>query len=133
LFVSVLDKAIPERNSEIIGLTVETVGHEWRELGESFPPAKDTTVKAGLNERRRARNAVFGVVLTLRRVAMASEAGKFEEAARLYADYQRDAAAAADVLKAAERYSLFDPAVRAEHFRALDRLVDMADGRSSKR
>ena len=133
LFVSVLDKAIPERNREIIALTVETVGHEWRELGEKFPPAKDTTVKGGLSERRQARNAVFGVVLTLRRIAMASEAGKFDEAARLYAEYRRDAVAAATTLKGAEKFSLFDPAVRAEHFRALDRLVDMAAGRSPKR
>jgi cytochrome c peroxidase len=133
LFVSVLDKAIPERNREIIALTVETVGHEWRELGENFPPAKDTTVKGGLSERRHARNAVFGVVLTLRRIAMASEAGKFDEAAQLYAQYRHDAVVAATALKAAEKFSLFDPAVRAEHFRALDRLVDMADGRSPKR
>jgi hypothetical protein len=129
----VLDQAIPERNHEIVTLTVETVGHEWRELGENFPPAKDSTVKGGLSERRRARNAIFGVVLTLRRIAMASEAGKFDEAGRLYADYRRDATTAGATLKAAEKFSLFDPAVREEHFRALDRLVDMADGRSPKR
>ena len=133
LFVTVLDKAIPERNHEIIALTVETVGHEWRELGEHFPPAKDSTVKGGLNERRRARNAIFGVVLTLRRIAMASEAGKFEDAARLYTDDRRDATAAAATLKAAQKFSLFDPAVREEHFRALDRLVGMAEDRLSKR
>jgi cytochrome c peroxidase len=133
LFVSVLEKAIPERNSEIIALAVETVGHEWRELSEKFPPAKDSTVNRGLKERRRARNAVFGVVLTLRRIAMASEAGKFEEAARLYADYRRDVAAVGETLKAAEKFSLFDPAVREEHFRALDRLVDMADRGSPKK
>jgi cytochrome c peroxidase len=132
LFVSVLDKAIPERNREIIALTVETVGHEWRELGEKFPPAKDSTIKGGLAERRRARNAVFGVVLTLRRIAMASDAGQFDEAMHLYAEYRRDATAAAATLQAAEKFSLFDPAVREEHFRALDRLVDMADGRSPK-
>ena len=132
LFVSVLDKAIPERNREIIALTVETVGHEWRELGENFPPAKDSTVKGGLSERLHARNAVFAVVLTLRRIAMASEAGKFDEATRLYAEYRRDATVAATTLKAAEKFSLFDSAVREEHFRALDRLVDMADGRSPK-
>jgi cytochrome c peroxidase len=133
LFVSVLDTAIPEHNREVIGLTVETVGHEWRELGEKFPPAKDSTAKGGLAERHRARNAVFGVVLTLRRIAMASDAGKFDEAARLYAEYRRGATSAAAILQAAEKFSLFDPAVREEHFRALDRLVDMADGRSPKR
>jgi hypothetical protein len=133
LFASVLDRAIPEKNREIIGLTVETVGHEWRELGESFPPAKDSTVKGGLSERRAARDAVFNIVLTLRRIAMASEAGKFDEAARIYGGYQTDAATAVGTLKAAESYSLFDPAVREEHFRALDRLVDMAKVDSSKR
>jgi cytochrome c peroxidase len=133
LFASVLDRAIPEKNREIIGLTVETVGHEWRELGESFPPAKDSTVKGGLSERRAARAAVFNIVLTLRRIAMASEAGKFDEAARIYGGYQTDAATAVRTLKAAESYSLFDPAVREEHFRALDRLVDMAKVDSSKR
>jgi hypothetical protein len=133
LFAGVLDKAIPQHNHEIIGATVETVGHEWRELGESFPPAKDPTVKGGLNERRRARDAVFDVVLTLRRIAMASEAGKFDEAARLYAGYRQDAVRAGETLKAAETYSLFNPAVREQHFRALDRLVDMAEGSSTKR
>jgi cytochrome c peroxidase len=133
LFASVFDKAIPQQNREIIGMTVETVGHEWRELGENFPPAKDPTVKGGLDERRRARDAVFDMVLTLRRIAMASEAGKFDEAARIYAGYRRDAVAAGQTLKAAEAYSLFNPVVRQEHFRALDRLVDMADGSSTKR
>jgi cytochrome c peroxidase len=132
LFAGVLGKAIPQRNREIIAMTVETVGHEWRELGENFPPAKDPTVTGGLNERRHARNAVFGVVLTLRRIAMASEAGKFGEAARLYAGYRQDAAAAGKTLKAAETYSLFNPAVREQHFRALDRLVGMANAVSSK-
>jgi cytochrome c peroxidase len=132
LFVSVLDTAIPARNREIIALTVETVGNEWRELGENFPPAKDSTVKDGLRERRRARNAVFSIVLGLRRIAMASEAGNFDRAAELYADYRKEALAAAPTLQAAESYSLFNPQVRAAHFRALDELVDMADRSSPK-
>lgn len=133
MFASVLDTAIPEHNQEIIALTVETVGHEWREVGENFPSAKNSTIKDGLAERRRARNTVFNLVLTLRRIAMASETGHFDQAAALYAEYRRDAAAAATTLKAAEKFSLFDPAVRAEHFRALDRLVGMAERRSPNR
>lgn len=133
VFAGVFDKAIPQHNREIIGLAVETIGHEWREVGENFPPAKDPTVKGGLKERLRARDAVFNVVLTLRRIAMATEAGKFDEAARLYTGYRQDAAAAGRALKDAETYSLFNPKVREEHFRALDRLVDMADGSSTKR
>jgi hypothetical protein len=64
---------------------------------------------------------------------MASEAGKFDDAAHIYAGYRHDAALAGQLLKAAEIYSLFNPTVRAEHFRALDRLVDMAEGSSTKR
>ncbi len=132
-FISVLDTAIPEHNREIIALTVETVGNEWRELGEAFPPAKDPSVTDGLRERLRARDAVRGLVLSLRLIAMASEAGRFDEAAQIYARYRAEAVAAADTLKAAERYSLYNPAVRAAHFKALDQLIDLAQGGLSGR
>jgi cytochrome c peroxidase len=131
LFVSVLDTAIPQRNREIIDLTVETVGNEWRELGENFPPAKDTTINVGLKERVRARDAVRTLVLTLRQVAMAAEAGRFDDAARAYADYRKQTAAAAERLKAAEPFSLFNPPVRDAHFKALDQLTAMAQAADS--
>jgi cytochrome c peroxidase len=126
LFVSVLDTAIPERNAELIDLTVETVGNEWRELGESFPPAKDSSVSEGLKERMRARDAVRNMVLTLRRVAMAAQAGNFDDAARAYSDYRKDAGEAGRMLKVAEPFSLFNPPVREAHFKALDRLTALA-------
>jgi hypothetical protein len=75
---------------------------------------------------------VFGIVLALRRIAMASETGDVAAAARLYAEDRRHAAIAGGTLKAAEAYSLFNPPVRAAHFRALDQLVDMADRGSPK-
>ena len=82
-FVSILDTAIPARNGEVIALTVDAVGNEWRELGESFPARSDTSVRGGLAERLRARGAVRGLVLTLRQVAMAAAGGDFDGARRL--------------------------------------------------
>jgi cytochrome c peroxidase len=125
-FVSVLDRAIPERNKEVIGLTVDAVGNEWRELGESFPAAKDTSVSGGLAERRRARGAAKDMVLTLRRIAMAAEGDDFDGAAQAYADYRGQLAEAGTDLKLAEAWSLFNPAVRQAHFAALRQLAQLA-------
>ncbi len=125
-FVSVLDTAIPERNREVIALTVDSVGNEWRELGENFPSAKDTSVSGGLSERLRARNASRDMVLALRRIAMAVDADDFILAARIYAEYRERATAAAADLKLAEPWSLFNPTVRTAHFAALKRLADLA-------
>ena len=125
-FAGVLDTAIPERNREIIALTVDQVGNEWRELGENFPGRADTSVRGGLPERLRARGAVRGLVLSLRQVAMAAEAGDFDAATQAYAEYRTEAASAAPDLKLAERWSLFNPQVRAAHFEALKKLADLA-------
>ena len=125
-FVSVLDTAIPERNKEIISLTVDGVANKWRELGESFPAAKDTSVDGGLAERRRARGAAKDMVLTLRRVAMAADGDDFAGAAQAYADYRSDVAATAADLKLAEGWSLFNSRIREAHFAALSQLARLA-------
>jgi cytochrome c peroxidase len=125
-FVSVLDTAIPARNKEVIALTIDAVGNEWRELGEKFPERSDTSVGGGLAERLRARGAVRDMVLTLRQVAMASESDDFVAAAQAYAAYRRRVKIAAVDLKLAERWSLFNPEVRQAHFAALKRLADLA-------
>jgi hypothetical protein len=125
-FVSVLDTAIPEHNQEVIALTVEAVGNEWRELGENFPERSDTSVGGGLKERLRARGAVRGLVLALRTIAMAASADDFDETGRAYADYRQRVAVAEPDLKLAERWSLFNPAVRVAHFSALRLLAGLA-------
>ena len=99
-FVSVLDTAIPARNKEVIALAVDTVGNEWRELGENFPERSDTSVSGGLTERLRAGDAVRGIVLTLRQIDMAAAAGDFDSTAQAYADYRQQAASAVADLKA---------------------------------
>ena len=59
-FVSVLDTAIPEHNKEIIALTVDAVGNEWRELAENIPEPQRhqrdrRPRRAPARERRSAR------------------------------------------------------------------------------
>jgi cytochrome c peroxidase len=125
-FVTVLDTAIPAHDRAVIEQTVDSVGNEWRELGENFPSHSDTSVSGGVLERRHARGAVSGLVLTLRRIAMTAEAGDFDGAAQAFADYRREVKLAAADLKRAERWSLFNPTVRQAHFAALQKLAELA-------
>ena len=125
-FVSVLDIAIPARDREVIALTVDSVGGEWREIGEQYPGRTNTSVSGGLTERLKARATTRDLVLTLRLIAMAAAADDFDRAATLYADYKRQAVAASGRLKLAEQWSLFNPSVHAAHFAALKQLADLA-------
>lgn len=124
-FVSVLDTAIPAHDTEVIVLAVESVGAEWREVGDNFPDRKDTSVDGGVAERLKARAGVRDMVLSLRRVAMAAQAGDFIEAARIYGDYKQVVATVTPYLRAAEPWSLYNPAVHDQHFTALRRLADL--------
>lgn len=125
-FVSVLDTAIPARNREVIALTVESVGSEWRELGENFSGHTDTSVEGGLKDRLRARAAIRNLVLTLRRIAMAVKSDDFGQAAQIYADYKHQVVAASAQIKLAETWSLFNPKVHEAHFAALKQLARLA-------
>lgn len=132
-FSSVLDIAIPERNSEIVALTTDALGNEWREFGEKFPGRTNTTISGGVKERLHARDAIRGVVLMIRRIAMAAADGDFSRAADSYAAYRQEAATAADILKQAEPYSLFNPKIWEAHFKAVKQLADIAkEGSGSK-
>lgn len=125
-FASVLDTAVPSHNQEIIALAADTIGNEWRELGENFPERSDPSVSGGIAERLQARGAVRDLVLTLRRVAMAASADDYDGATEAFADYRRQVVAAVPVLKAAEPWSLFNPVVRDAHFKALSQLAELA-------
>ena len=126
VFAGVLDTAIREHDAAIIAVAVDTVGGEWRELGERIPETKDTSVSGGLAERAKARGAVRQMVLALRQIDMAAERGDFDAAAEGYADYRAQMAPATTALAAAEPFSLFDPTVRRRHFAALARLDALA-------
>ncbi|RDV04092.1 cytochrome c peroxidase [Undibacter mobilis] len=125
-FASVLDVAIPARDAEVIRLTVDSVGAEWREVAEKFPDQKNTSIDGGLAERLKARAAVRDMVLALRRIAMAAQAGDFAEATSIYAEYKQTVAAVTPYLRTAEPWSLYNPAVHERHFTALRRLAELA-------
>jgi hypothetical protein len=127
-FASVLGVAIPNGDIEVIGLAVQTVGRELREMAEQFPALKDTTVEGGSEERLMARKTLKDLVLIVRRIGVAASAGRFDEAAAEYQSFRKRAALPTqNVLKTAQRWSLFDPAVHDSHFAGLRQLLKSAD------
>ena len=108
-------------------LAVHTVGRELRELVEQFPGQKDTTVEGGSEERFNARKELKNLVLMVRRIGVAAAAGHFDEAAAEYQNYRKLTFAAVPiVLKTAEPWSLFNPAVHKAHFAELRHLLQSA-------
>lgn len=125
-FASVLAVAVPAHDVKTIVLAVDTIGAELRELTEHFPGLRDTTVAGGREARARARLALKKMVLTLRRIDIAAARGDFDAAARAYAGYLRQARDAAALLRAAEQWSLFNPAVHDAHYAAMRQLLRAA-------
>ena len=123
-FASVLANAIPAGDRAVVALTVDTVGGELRELTEAFPDRKDATVTGGKEERALARAALKDRVLDLRRIGAAVAAGKLDEAAAEYDTYRKLMAAAVPLaLRAAEPWSLFNPAIHDAHYGALRQML----------
>ena len=115
-FSLLLAQAIAARDRAAIDLAVDTLGGEFRDLAEQFPSHRDTAVTGALVERRMARAAVKDVVIGLRRIAMAVSADDFAAAAAEYKTYyELTFARAMPLLRGAEPWSLFNPAVRAAH------------------
>lgn len=125
-FASVLETAIPAQDVAVISLTVDSVGRELRELTEHFPERKDTSVSGGLSQRNAARAALKELVLALRRIEIAASSGAFDTAEGEYKAYQSKMAEAVPKLKAAEPWSLFDPASHDAHFTAMQQIVRTA-------
>ena len=123
-FASVLEPAIATRDLDIVTLTVDTVGRELRDLAEQFPDRRNTIVTGGGEERRLARQGLKDLVLTLRRVGIAASSGRYDQAAEEYLNYRKLSFAAVPLaLRAAQPWSLFDPAIHDAHFAALRQLV----------
>lgn len=121
-FSSVLDSAIPEHNAAIVGLTVDTIDRELREMTECYPERKDPVVSGGLEQRAAARGALKQLVLQLRAIDGYSRSGQFAEAARALGQFQDSFAGTVPALEAAEPWSLFNREVHDAHFAALRRL-----------
>jgi hypothetical protein len=123
-FVTVLGTAIPAGDKDIVSLAVETIGHELRELTEQYPDRKNTSVSGGEQQRVLARTALKELVLTLRRIDMATTDGRSSDAAADYKNYRYLMAAAVPALLAsAEPWSLFNPAVHDSHYAALRQVM----------
>jgi hypothetical protein len=129
-FASVLSTAIPARDTAVITLVTDTVGGELRELTEKIPAPKDTNVSGGREQRRVARAALKDLVLCLRRIDLASAAGRFDEAVGEYMNFRKQIAAVPVPLQNAEPWSLLDPAVHDAHYTALRQLYEVANGSS---
>jgi cytochrome c peroxidase len=125
-FASVLNTAIPAHDNQIVGIAVDTVGAELRELTEHFPDHKDPTVTGGSEERRRARQALKEVVLSLRRIGLAGAANDFDAAMLEYSNYRHLIESAVPDLKRAQPWSLFDPKIHEMHYAALRRVSETA-------
>src|SRR5262249_46338731 len=110
-FASVLDVAIPAHNNEVIALAVHTVSGELRDLVEQFPGIKDTAVVGGVAERLAARQALKGLVLTIRLIGVNAAAGRYDESAVEYQNFRKlTFAAVPTVVRKAQPWSLFNPA-----------------------
>jgi hypothetical protein len=125
-FSSVLATAIPAQDNNVIALAADTIGGELREFSEHFPDRFDKTVSGGAQERAAARATLKELVLSLRRVAMGAAANDFAGAAAQYAAYDDQLAKIVPTLKAAEPWSLFNPAVHDAHYAGLREMVDAA-------
>jgi hypothetical protein len=125
-FASVLNTAIPARDTQVVSFAVDTVGVELRELTEHFPDHKDPTVTEGSAERRRARQSLKEVVLSLRRVGLAAAANDFDAAMLEYSNYRTLIQNAVPEMKRAQPWSLFDPKIHEMHYAGLRRVSETA-------
>jgi cytochrome c peroxidase len=123
-FTIVLGSAIAAGDKAIVSLAVDTIGNELRELTEQYPDRKNTSVSGGEQQRVLARTALKELVLTLRRIDMATADGRSSDAAADYKNYRYLMAAAVPALLAsAEPWSLFNPAVHDSHYTALRQVM----------
>lgn len=126
-FSSVLATAIPARDADIVALTCESVGNELRDMVEHFPGPLDPSVSGGEAQRAAARAGLKELVLQLRKTERDASAGQFDEAAADYKAYAGGLSEIDQPLKAAESWSLFNPAVHDAHYAALRQMVETAN------
>jgi Di-haem cytochrome c peroxidase len=121
-FSSVLDSAVAEHNGAVVGLTVDTIDRELRDLTESYPERKDSAVSGGLEQRTAARGSLKQLVLDLRSIEGYARAGQFEDAVTALARFHDSFTRIIPALEAAEPWSLFNREIHDAHFAALRRL-----------
>jgi cytochrome c peroxidase len=124
-FASVLATAIPAHDDDIISLAVNAVGGDLSDLTDRIPDKGETVVSGGEKERDLARRALKEVVAILGRIGSDAAGGKYDDAAGEYRTYNRFMTVGVPtVVGNAERWSLFNPAVRDAHYAALRQLLE---------
>lgn len=122
-FVSVLDKAIPAHDADVVSLTVDAVDNELRELTDKFPDHRDPTIDGGKTERQRARAVLKGMVLNLSRIELAASTGDFDKAATELHEYRYvTSASVGPALRAALPWSLLNPQIHDAHYAAMQQM-----------
>lgn len=123
-FATALDTALPQHDAVAATLVVDTLDRELRELTEKFPEPKDTSVSGGLEQRAKARVALKELVLSLREIALAIQAGRFDEATAGLSRYRDKMSSTITAMEAAKQWSLFDRPLHDTHFAAVRRLYE---------
>jgi hypothetical protein len=119
-FSSVLGPAIAAHDNDIIALATTTVGGLAHDLEDDIPDLKDSSVSGGEKERALARRALEACESILAQIESAAAAGKYDEAARQYALYNRMMTIGVPTIVGnAEPWSLLNPAVHDAHYAAL--------------
>jgi cytochrome c peroxidase len=126
-FSSVFEIAIPAHDKDVIALAANTLDGELRELTEHFPDRKDITVVGGRPERNAARMVLKGLVLSLRRIAVAAAAGDFEQATSAYRDYNASLGLVDKPLETAKPWSLFNAPVHDAHYATMRKVLEAVD------
>jgi mono/diheme cytochrome c family protein/cytochrome c553 len=106
-FVSVLDIAIPRRDTDVIAFTAQSVHDLLQDLADHYaePPGKEAD---GIRERQLARATLATLMQLLQRIQSESAAGRYDEAAGEYLNYRKVSFASAPLaLQAAEPWSRF--------------------------
>ncbi len=114
VFSRALERAVAEHDQTTIDIGVSTIAREMREIQERFPGPSDPIGIAQQALLKPARSAAARLVIQLRRVQTAAEAGEFEQAAAALATFRKGAEESLPVFTAAVPVSLYNPELAAK-------------------
>jgi Di-haem cytochrome c peroxidase len=110
-YASVLDLAIASHDSAVVKLATVSVSDMLDELSGHYA---DDAGGTGAEQRALARATLAKLVEVTQQLRRAAEKQRWDKAAAAYLDYRKmTIATVPQVLQAAEKFSLFNPAVRA--------------------
>ena len=119
-FASTLGPAIQAHDNGIITLTVAAVGGDLGDVMDRIPEQGAPGVSGGEKERDAARNALKEAVAILERVGSAATAGKYDDAAHEYQNYNHFISVEVQpAVRRAEPFSLLNKDVHDAYYAAL--------------